>query len=191
MKRNWFAKLAAALACFGLTLPSAGLAAPPVASDHDVALGTGGLLVGQVLTQQGVAKAKANVSVRYGRHEVVRTTTDENGVFAAKGLRGGQYEILTDDAVRVCRLWAPNTAPPAARSALLLISGGDVVRGQGFIPGGQGVIAGGHGFIAGGKNMASGWVGWMKAHPFITAGTVAVAVATPLAFLDDDDENGS
>ena len=80
-----------------------------------------------------MAKANAAVSIRYANHEVVRTTTDENGVFAAKGLRGGQYELLTDDGVSACRLWAADTAPPAARPAALLVSGDNVVRGQGAV----------------------------------------------------------
>jgi hypothetical protein len=177
MKRNWFGTVAAAVASMGMALPAAGLAAPTAASNHDVALREGGVLVGQVVNPQGVVKANAHVSIRYGNHEVVRTTTDENGVFAAKGLRGGHYEILTDDGIRTCRLWAADTAPPAARPAALLVSGDNVVRGQGFVDGGH--------------NMAGPWVTWMKAHPFLTAGTVAVAVATPLAFIDDDDDHGS
>jgi hypothetical protein len=28
----------------------------------------------------------------------------------------------------------------------------------------------------------------VKAHPYITAGMIAAAIATPLAFIDDDDE---
>jgi hypothetical protein len=186
MKRNWFGTIAAAVACIGTSLPTTGLAAPPTAGNHDVALREGGVLVGQVVNQQGLAKANANVSIRYGHHEVVRTTTDANGVFAAKGLRGGQYEILTDDGIRTCRLWAPETAPPAARQAALLVSGENVVRGQGY-PG----YPGPPGYMHGAKGMASNMVAWMKAHPFLTAGTVAVAVAAPLAFIDDDDENGS
>jgi hypothetical protein len=175
MKRNWLGTMAAAVASLGTLLPTAGLAAP--AANHDVALRDGGVLVGQVVDQQGMAKCHANVSIRYANHEVVRTTTDENGVFAAKGLRGGQYAILTDEGICTCRLWAANTAPPAARPAALLVSGDYVVRGQGFVAGGQG--------------MMHSWVTWMKAHPYLTAGTVAVAVAAPLAFIDDDDDSGS
>ena len=100
------------------------------AVNHDVALRDGGVLVGQIVNPQGVAKAHANVSIRYANHEVVRTTTDANGVFAAKGLRGGQYQILTDEGMNTCRLWAAGTAPPAARPAALVVSGDPVVRGQ-------------------------------------------------------------
>jgi hypothetical protein len=172
MKLESIGKIGAAIACFGIVMPTAGLAASPTSSNVDVALRPGGVLVGQVVNQQGAARPNATVSVRSGNFEVVRTTTDAEGVFAAKGLRGGQYEILTVDGSRTCRLWAADTAPPAAREAALVISDEHVVRGQ----------APAH---------VNAWVDWMKAHPFLTAGTVAVAVATPLAFLDDDDENGS
>jgi hypothetical protein len=36
------------------------------------------------------------------------------------------------------------------------------------------------------------WIDWVKAHPYITAGVVATAIAIPLALADDDDQpNGS
>jgi hypothetical protein len=31
----------------------------------------------------------------------------------------------------------------------------------------------------------------MKAHPYLTAGGIAAAIAIPLALADDDDDNGS
>ncbi len=170
MKRNPTATIAAALACLAVVVPSSAFAASPPATSNDVALRAGGLLVGQVVDTQGVVKAGVPVSIRQGEHEVIRTKTDQNGMFAAKGLRGGSYELVTQDGSSACRLWAADTAPPAARPAALLVSGNDVVRGA---PGG-------------------GMIGWMKAHPYITAGGIAAAIATPLAFIDDDDDdNGS
>jgi hypothetical protein len=175
MTRNWFGTVAAAIACMGMALPTTGMAAAPAAGSNDVALREGGVLVGQVVNPQGAAQANAPVSIRFANHEVVRATTDKNGVFAAKGLRGGQYELATTEGISSCRLWAAETAPPAARPAALLVSGDQVVRGQGFMTSGQG--------------MMTSWVGWMKAHPYITAGTVATAIAVPVAILDDDDDD--
>jgi hypothetical protein len=168
MNRNWFDIVTAAVACTGMTLPTSGMAATPVTAGNDIALREGGVLVGQVVNPQGVAQANTPVSIRFANHEVVRTTTDKNGIFAAKGLRGGQYELATTEGISACRLWAADTAPPAARSAALLVSGNQVIRGQG---------------------MMTSWVGWMKAHPYITAGTVAAAIAVPVAILDDDDDD--
>jgi hypothetical protein len=170
MSRTSFGHLAAALACVAMITPSSVLAVEPTTSRTDVALRPGGLLVGQVVDQQGTAKAGAVVSVKYAEHEVVRTTTDANGVFAAQGLRGGQYQLETEDGISVCRLWAPNTAPPSARPAALVVSGNHAVRGQ-----------------WGGGSMHQ-WIDWVKAHPYITAGVVVTAIAVPLAFADDDDD---
>ena len=170
MKRNSFGTMAAAVACLGMMLPAPALAVGPAANvGTDVALRAGGMLVGQVVDPQGVAKAAAPVSIRYGQHEVVQTTTDANGVFAAQGLRGGQYQLVTENGVSVCRLWAVDTAPPAARPAALLVCGDQAVRGQ----------------WSGGP--MGDWVGWVKAHPYITAGVVAAAIAIPIALADDDD----
>jgi hypothetical protein len=163
-----------------MVLPPSLIAAPPAAgvplasSVVDVALRSGGILVGQVLNPQGTPQAGKVVSIQYANYEVARTTTDANGVFAARGIRGGQYQILTEDGICMCRLWAPDTAPPGAQPAALLVSGEGVVRGQwGWVPG---------------TGAMHQWVGWVKAHPFITASAVAAAVAVPLALADDDDD---
>lgn len=164
--------IAAAIACVGMISPTSVMAAAPAAAatNSDVALRTGGLLVGQVIDQQGVAKANTPVSVQFAGKEVVSTTTDANGVFAAKGLRGGQYQLVTPQGDSACRLWAADTAPPSARPAALVVSNNEVVRGQ--VPG-------------------AAWVGWMKAHPYITAGTVVTAIAVPLALASSDNDHGS
>ena len=172
MKRNSWGTIVAAIAGLGILLPPSAFATSPIAPTSDVALRSGGLLVGQVVDPQGLAKAGTVVSIRQGEHEVVRTKTDENGVFVAQGLRGGNYQLVAKNSSCSCRLWAADTAPPAARPAALVVCGNEVVRGQ-YGPGGM--------------------VGWVKAHPYITAGVVAAAIATPLAFIDDDDDddNGS
>jgi hypothetical protein len=167
---------AAMLAAVGTCLPTAAWSADApraAASGVDVALGDGGLFVGQVVDAQGAKIAKAEVSIRYDGKEVVRTATDDNGVFAAKGLRGGQYDVVAADHSAPVRLWAPDTAPPSARTAALIITGGDVVNGQHGRPGG--ILA------------------WMQAHPLIVAGVVVAAVATPIAIAaaDDDDDSHS
>jgi hypothetical protein len=168
MTRNLLGNIAAAIAGLGMLLPPSALAKSPTAPMNDVALRAGGLLIGHVIDAQGLAKPRTEVSIRQGDHEVVRTATDNDGVFAAQGLRGGNYELVTEQGSCSCRLWAAETAPPAARPAALVVCGNDVVRGQ-YGPGGM--------------------VGWVKAHPYITAGVVAAAIATPLAFIDDDDDD--
>src|SRR5262245_61107741 len=129
MKRNSLSMLAATAACLGFVLPPTAFAATPMPPQQqppapaaqpllrtsDIALRNGGLLVGQVVNEQGVPLSNTIVAVRYGDREIVRTTTDKNGVFAAQGLRGGQYQLLTEKGQSVCRFWAPDTAPPSAQ----------------------------------------------------------------------------
>ena len=174
MKRNRFVAFASIAACLGTGLPRGAFAletAPPAFQATDVALQPGGLLIGHVVDANGVAKPGAIVAVYYTDQEIVRTTTDANGVFAARGIRGGQYQLVTPGGQSLCRLWAADTAPPAARPNSLVVAHSDsnapIVRGQ-F-----------------GYNPVGDWVEWMEAHPYLTAGTVAAAIAVPLALADD------
>lgn len=171
-RRNSLGTIAASLACAMMAFPQLGLATEP-AFTHDVALRPGGLLIGQVVDSQGVPRSDVTVSLRFAEHEIARTTTDAKGYFAIHGVRGGQHQIVAEDGASTCRLWAPNTAPPSAYPAALVICGGQVVRG-----------------MPGSTQMQS-WVEWIKAHPYITAGTVAAAIAIPIAFIDFDDDSGS
>jgi hypothetical protein len=189
MKRNAFTRWASAVAALGMALPSSLMAATPIAATPavatpvveapadaavtDIALRPGGVLVGQVVDPQGVATAGTPVTIEFAGKEVARTTTDEHGVFAAQGLRGGQYKITTIEGSNECRLWAPETAPPSARPAALVVKGKDLVRG---VPGG---------------GVFQSWKEWCMAHPYITAGTVATAVAVPIIIADDDWDSGS
>lgn len=170
-KLQWCATM---LALVGMLMPTAAWSAEApraLPTGVDVALADGGLFVGQVVDAQGVRLAKADVSIRYQGKEVVKTTTDANGVFAAKGLRGGQYDVVTADHTAPMRLWAADTAPPSARTAALIVTGNNVVNGQ----------------------STGGVLSWMQAHPLIVAGVVVAAVATPIAIAasDDDDDSNS
>ena len=168
MKTKPFGTWAAAIALFGAMLPPSALAAPPIAGTNDIALRPGGLLVGQVVDPQGIVRAGMPVSIEYAGHEVVRTTTDESGVFAAKGLREGQYQLNTVEGSSSCHLWAADKAPPTARPEALVVSGNNnyLVRGQ--------------------THSSRGLKGWIWEHPYLTAGTIAAAVAIPLVLADDD-----
>lgn len=172
MKLRHFQIMAAALATVGMVLPPAAFAGQPVPQPNDVALRPGGLVVGKVVDQQGVPQAAALVSIQRDQQEVVRTTTDQNGVFAAQGLRGGQYQVVTEQGQGIYRFWAPNTAPPAAQQAAIVVTGPDIVRGQ-----------------YGGFGYGYGWLDWMRAHPYLTAGIVATAIAVPVALAVDNDSH--
>ncbi len=182
------------LSCVGMTLPTTVMAAPTVVlakqigqAPRDVALHEGGVLVGQLLDAQGVGVAEAPITVKSAGKEVARATTDKDGKFRVMGLKGGVHQVVAVGRQDVYRLWAPRTAPPAARRGLMLVSSTDVVRGQcdcgtpvcgSACSGGGGVYGGGGG----------GGIGnWIANHPLITAGAIAAAIAIPLALDDDDD----
>jgi hypothetical protein len=168
----------AAIACVAMSCPGTILAAETTLTAQDVALRSGGLLVGQVIDQQGAARANAPVVVIQNDELVVDTTTDANGVFAARGLRGGQYQVLTPNGHKLCRFWAADTAPPSAADAAVIVTGDEVVRGQWGSPP-MGASYGGR------------WLDWVRSHPYITAGVVAAAIAAPIAIAASDDDGGS
>jgi hypothetical protein len=169
-----------------MACPPGALAASPAGLAKDIALRPGGVLVGQVVDQQGTAKAGTVVAIHSGDQQIVRTTTDTNGIFAAQGLRGGNYQIVTGDGQRFCRLWAANTAPPAAPDAAIVVMGDDIVRGQ--WAGGQWAPWGGTGW---GTGWGGAWLNWVRSHPYITAGVVAAAIAAPLAVAASDEGSNS
>ncbi len=144
-----------------------------VQAPSDVVLQDKGVLVGRIVDLQGVALVKTPVSLQTGGKEVARVMSDEKGHFQAEGLKGGVYQVASTGHQGVYRLWAPKTAPPAATQGLSIVSQPtDVVRGQ--YGGG-----GGSPFSAAGQ--------WIAAHPIMTAGAVAAAIAIPIALDDDDD----
>lgn len=185
MKTRFLQQTAAALACAGMLLPQSVLAAPASLgpAPRDIALRTGGVMVGQVVDVQGKALADSEVAMYFGQAEVVRTKTDANGVFAAKGLRGGEYTVVAGGGQVAYRLWAPGTAPPAASNGALVITGDEVINGQCNSCGPAGCPPAGLPPAGGG----GGLVGWVKSHPLLVAGGVAAAIAIPLAVADDDD----
>jgi len=147
---------AVALACFGLLIPRFALASEPTGrAVVDVALRDGGVLSGQVVNAQNVALANREVRVLQNAQEIAGAKTDAEGRFAIEGLRGGVYQVVTAQGSGVYRLWAPQTAPPSAEPAVLLV-GGDVVRGQ------EGLV-------------------YFLSSPWVVAGLITAAILTPLA----------
>ena len=166
--------LALGIACLGMVVPQAALAAAPNGpaspagqSDtptqssiiRDIALRPGGVLVGQIVTAEGTAQAKAPVSLQQNGKELVRTATDANGFYAIKGLRGGVYHVVSRQTVETYRLWSPGTAPPAAKDAALLVEGNGVFRGQ---------------------------LGGILANPWVLTAVIATAIALPIAISNND-----
>jgi len=130
---------------------------------RDIELQPGGVMQGQVVNAQGAPCANAPVRLvkqGVGAEAITACKTDADGRFEAPGLTGGVYRVETTAGTMVCRAWAPNTAPPSAIPAALVVEGDQAVRGNlsGIQP-----------------------LGWA----LIGIG-IAAAIAIPLA-LDDDD----
>ena len=138
-------KLSVALATVGMLAPNIGIALgaqPQPASQQssaaavkvvDVALRDGGVLQGQVVDGQGAAKANTPVTVHQGKDAIATVTTDKNGDFAVKGMRGGVYVVSTQDVSGVVRAWSPQTAPPSAVKGILLVPNTQALRAQGVV----------------------------------------------------------
>lgn len=130
---------AVALATLGLMLPAPQVQAASGkalnvktvdASMLDIGLQADGAFAGRVVDHTGTAANHAEVIVRQGSKEVARTTTDAQGRFAVKGLRGGVYEVASGKTVGTYRVWQSEVAPPAAKEQALLILGENGARGQ-------------------------------------------------------------
>lgn len=142
----------------------------------DVELRSGGTLLGQVVDAGAQPVAGNDVSILSGSKSVASTRTDEDGRFAVAGLHGGVHQVYAGDTAQVCRLWAPGTAPPKSPSAVQIVTGRDVVRGQWGPPAGNQFL----------KN-AKGWM----TNPFVVGGIVAAAVAIPVAIHNaNNDDDG-
>jgi hypothetical protein len=129
-----------------MLVPRTALAAPHGVSRHssqapheppgaslvlDVALDAAGRLHGQVVDPNGRPLAQTAVGVRHHEQRIAATVTDANGYFVLAGLRGGIYQVDAAGVQATWRVWAPQTAPPLAQSAALIVGGSSVMRGQG------------------------------------------------------------
>lgn len=130
------------LACLGMIVPVHPLLAaaadetakpelvPPTATVNDIALNADGVLAGQVQDTAGNPQASVRVTVRHREQDIATVTTDRAGRFFVRGLGSGMYELAVGESRTVCRIWAPNTAPPVAERGVTLVVGKPQVRGQ-------------------------------------------------------------
>lgn len=129
---------AVALATLGFVVPSPKLFAADKAAAKkvqksqvpDVSLASGGVFSGRVVDHSGTPLEGAEVVVKQGKDEVTRTVTDKNGLFTAKNLKGGVYQVSSGNTDGVFRLWTEKTAPPVAKGQALLVMGENGARGQ-------------------------------------------------------------
>jgi hypothetical protein len=150
--------LAVVGSCLPQSLLSAELKAGSMDVVNDVALLEGGVLVGQVVDSQGLPLSNVSVSVKQGAMVRAMATTNEKGVFQARGLQGGVYQVVAPGSRGVYRLWASGSAPPAAKQGMRLVNGGGAARGRGAMS-----------------------VSSIFRDPLIMGGIVATAIAVPIA----------
>ncbi len=155
-----------ALAVVGFCLPQSLLAAELRTGSADVvtdvALFSGGVLVGQVVDSQGLQLGNVPVSVKQGIMVRAMATTNEEGVFHARGLQGGVYQVVAPNGQGAYRLWTPGSAPPASQQGVLLVNRNG--SGYGAVPG------------QGPRTLSS-----LLTNPLIMGGIVATAIAVPIA----------
>lgn len=134
---------AVALATLGLAIPSPKLFAAdqkpaaksvaktaPKSQIPDISLASGGVFAGRVVDHSGSPLEGAEVVVRQGKTEVTRIVTNKDGLFTAKNMKGGVYQVSSGNTDGVFRLWTEKTAPPAAKGHALLVMGENGARGQ-------------------------------------------------------------
>ncbi len=132
-----------AAGCISLILPSQlGAQLPEFRKQHatgndpsheavrDVRLGPLATLRGLVYSAEGHLMPAKVVVLAQGDQELRQTTTDKEGRFAFSGLRGGLYWLSVDRSSQVFRVWTEAAAPPHSLGEVVLVSGGQVRRGQ-------------------------------------------------------------
>jgi len=135
--------LAAHTAVLGATGPNA-----KFPRTDDVSLQANGELRGQILDQQGRPQSQTKVVFLQNQKVMGYAKTDVTGQFVIRGLQPGAYQIQTEVGGKPVRLWAPQTAPPVAQQAVLLVADGDIARAKGdtidkYGPAIRGAVAGG------------------------------------------------
>ncbi len=137
----------------------------------DVELSPEGELHAVICDEQGRPRAGVPVLLAVGTQSVATTKTDSAGVATFERIRPGTYELKGPGWNRSCRVWAHGTAPPAARSAVVVERHPVTVRGQIGPP------------------LLGDSTGLLGLSPLLTLGVIAAAIAIPvgIAAANDDD----
>lgn len=143
----------------------------PAVQVRDVSLDADGTLTGYVVDAQGKPEALESVTIHQGRTTVATVKTNEKGQFAAKGLKGGVYQVSSNKGAALFRVWKNGTAPKQASKLALVVNDQGIARAQGE----GGLLGlGGGGAGLGGASLATVGIG----AGIIAGVTVAVVEAT-------------
>lgn len=153
---------AVCMAVMGFCMPQVAMSATtqtgPAPVMTDVQLHQGGILLGQLVTPEYAPVAAADVSIRSADREIAVTKTDKEGRFVFSNLNSGVYQVVTAESQGTYRAWSSTVAPPSAQQGVLLVKGGDTVRGQHHVP---------------------GFKHWLS-NPWFVAAVIAAAVTIPV-----------
>lgn len=147
---------------------------PAQALAVDVTLHEDGVLIGQLVGASGKPSADSKVRLILPNGRKAEATTNADGGFAFKNVRG-VARLESDKTALMVRSWTSEAAPPSAAPAVLLVEGDEIARGQ---------------YYAG--PAANGTVSYTKrllANPLFVAGVVGTAVAIPVAIHNADDDD--
>ncbi|MCA9083666.1 MAG: carboxypeptidase regulatory-like domain-containing protein [Planctomycetaceae bacterium] len=122
-------KVASVAVCFGFLL-SGPVMAGTNAIIKDVELSADGTLYGKVVSPEGRAFSEAVVQLRYQGNTVAAAKSNQEGLFAISGVRGGAHELAVGTLRSPIRLWTNGTAPNSASPGILISAAETVVRGQ-------------------------------------------------------------
>jgi hypothetical protein len=129
--------LTAWLACLAWLLPTAwvypqdpqnGATARPAISD--IRLDEGDCLQGQLVNLDGQVVEGETLELYRGSHFIQRATSGKNGRFRFEDTMAGVYQIRFGSCAVACRAWSHGSAPPVAKSHLIVLSAPPTVRGQ-------------------------------------------------------------
>ena len=156
-----------------------------------------GKLVGKIHTPSGKVATNASLKLLSRRGETKAAKTDARGNFSFSGMSPGLYAVQVGNAkTQFVRIWTNELAPPTAKSQLLIVHGGDIVRGQ-FINDPASSECSTCGECDGdcGVGMSSKFglgrvLQTALDNPWFVAAGTAAAIAIPLAATDDDERLG-
>jgi hypothetical protein len=102
----------------------------PEVTARDVVLDDQGLLHGTLTNAQGHPQAATELVIRRGGNLLTTIKSQTDGRFVVRDLRPGLYEINTDRSYGLFRVWTPQSAPPVAQPAALIVQRTSVIRAQ-------------------------------------------------------------
>ncbi len=122
----------------------------------DLCAPTGTRIKGRLVTPRGTAVNGVHVAIQRESESIFNVLTDSQGYFSLPAFEPGIYTLTDGTWVQPIRIWAEGTAPPAAKTKMLVIAREPIVAGQ-----------------------VSPLRYWM-ANPNVMLATAAIAIAVPV-----------